>query len=127
MLVNISLWVISLDDYRIGSNLFVRKRVSTDILRVLLAEGRCRMYTRGNVVVVHDDIEVEDKPLRFHLHRAAPRLLPSQFQSIFYEEKTFSYPGGVRTEPTKVNANKMDSPRRRIKLVATAILVSPGT
>lgn len=81
MVVNISLWVISLDDYRIGSNLFVRKNVSTDMLRVLLAkEGRCRMYTRGSVVMEHDDIEVEDKPLRFRLHRAA---LPSLAISIY--------------------------------------------
>lgn len=81
--------VISLDDYCTRSNLLVWKNVSTDISRVLFAESRCEYILEGGS---WNGIEVEDKPLRFHLHRVAAASSPRNFRSIFHEEETVSYP-----------------------------------
>lgn len=82
IVIDASAGVISLDDYCTGSNLFVRKNVSTDISRVLFVESRCECILEG-ASPWNDGIEVEDKPLRFHLHRAAPQPLPPLVISIY--------------------------------------------
>lgn len=104
--------VISLDDYCTGSNQLVRKNVSTDISRVLFAESRCECMLEGTSW--NDGIEVEDKPLRFHLHRTAAASSPCNFDLSFTRRKHLAVLAGeARTAPTKVNANKMDPPLRR--------------
>lgn len=74
-----------------------------------------QVYTRGSVVG-RRGIEVENKPLRFHLHRAAAASSPRNFDLSFTRRKHLAILVGDRTEPTKVNANKMDPPLWRIKL-----------
>lgn len=114
IVIDASRRVISLDDYCTGSNLLVRKNVSTDISRVLFAESRCECTPEGPSR--NDGIEVEDKPLHFHLRRAATAS-SRNFDLSFTRRKHLAIlPGEARVEPTKVNANKMDPPLPRIKL-----------
>lgn len=114
--------VISPDDYRAGSNPFGGARKTyrqQDISRMLFAKSNTRIIPGGTSTGNEDDIEVVDishSRVSIFIAQRRPASPRSQFQSIFYEEKTFSYlpssrrRGGrePRAESAKVNANKMD-------------------